>query len=306
MVFLAWEKWKHTHTHSHWDTHKKEMPQKKTSKPSKTSLNNMVFGLLPDVYISTPTNSSSPYPLTPHLFSINFLYIVCSWLCSCSCLSLSFPQSPPQPRNSSSQLWTKHLWSWSGPPLAGWEDEVTRATAWSVSSAKQGVKQAATVRLVVKSSPGIIASPSSRVSTLASGCSRTKGLWELRCSRGEVYSRADQHLGITQDLAPALALPPALSCVCPVDPMCSSPPARPVWRPPGWWWASWGPTRTTPSSSTRVMGSPRPAVQGQPRACLSLSPPTKLVRREKCLCDKHVYQIVDCCSKTKSAYSCCL
>lgn len=63
MVSLAWEKWKHTHTRtplslSHTHT---EIPQRKTCSPSKTSLNSMVFSLMPDVYISANSSQQPHY-----------------------------------------------------------------------------------------------------------------------------------------------------------------------------------------------------------------------------------------------------
>lgn len=267
MVSLAWEKWKHIHTQTNtypFSLYTRRSTTDENIQPIKNISER--YGFLSDarcLHLGLCQQQSAIQPVYNYSTSI---------MCSISC-KLGYPslsQSLHRPHSSSSLWWTKPLWSWSGPPLTGSEGEVTPATVWSVSSVKQGAR----VRMTAKPSVGIAASPSLRLSRVAWGCSQTRELWDLKFRQGEVSFRAGQCLEITQDSAQT----PALSSACPVALMCSSLPARLAWRPPGWWWASLGPTHTTPSTSTHATGSPRLVVQGHPRVCQSQSPPTKPVR----------------------------
>lgn len=76
MVSLPWEnKNAHTHSISQTHTHKKGIPQKKTSSPSKASLNSMVFSLMPDVCILARAYSSQQ---PPPIHAVHFTSIMCS------------------------------------------------------------------------------------------------------------------------------------------------------------------------------------------------------------------------------------
>lgn len=144
----------------------------KTSTPSKTSHSRMIFSLMPDVCIlgcaRSPTHSIYFHILNSQ-YMVDFIYVYALP----PPLTLFF-QSHHQPHSSSFRWWMRPQWSWNGPPLIVWEEEVTQATVWSVSSVRLG----ATATLVVEPFLGIAASLSLRLSTVGWECSQTRGLWD--------------------------------------------------------------------------------------------------------------------------------